>query len=360
VPRHLVSIADLDAAEIVRILDHGDRYFSMANEPIKKLTSLRGRTVINLFFENSTRTRTSFELAAKRLSAEAINISSSGASISKGETLLDTADNLMAMYPDVIVVRHSFGGAAQMLANHVNCAVVNAGDGQHEHPTQALLDAATIRRMKGTPVAGGSPSDDPRDATRGGVNGPALPVQRGREGPLSIEGLEIAIVGDIAHSRVARSNILCLAKLGARIRLVAPLTLIPRGIELIGGDVTRERVRVVTRLEDGLDGVDVIMMLRIQHERFEGEAPRFPNTRELSRTFGLSDRTLGFAKPDAIVMHPGPINRGVELAPSVADGPRAVILQQVSWGVAIRMAVLERAVTGFAGSDGAGAGAVPT
>src|SRR4051794_20656919 len=245
VPRHLVSIADLDAAEIVRILDHGDRYWALASEPIKKLTVLRGRTVINLFFENSTRTRTSFELAAKRLSAEAINISSSGASISKGETLLDTAHNLEAMYPDVVVVRHSFGGAAQMLADHVSCAVVNAGDGQHEHPTQALLDAATIRRMKGTPVAGGSPS---------------------------LEGLEIAIVGDIAHSRVARSNILCLAKLGARIRLVAPLTLIPRGIELIGGDVTRERVRVVTRLEDGLDGVDVIMMLRIQHERFEGEA----------------------------------------------------------------------------------------
>jgi len=318
VPRHLVSIADLDAAEIVRILDHGDRYFSLASEPIKKLTSLRGRTVINLFFENSTRTRTSFELAAKRLSAEAINISSSGASISKGETLLDTADNLMAMYPDVIVVRHSFGGAAQMLADHVSCAVVNAGDGQHEHPTQALLDAATIRRMKG-----------------------------GKAGPSPLDGVEIAIVGDIAHSRVARSNILCLAKLGARIRLVAPLTLIPRGIELIGGDVTRERVRVVTRLEDGLDGVDVVMMLRIQHERFEGEAPRFPNTRELSRTFGLSERTLGFAKPDAIVMHPGPINRGVELTAQVADGPRAVILQQVSWGVAIRMAVLERAVIGF-------------
>jgi aspartate carbamoyltransferase catalytic subunit len=318
VPRHLVSIADLDAAEIVRILDRGDRYWELVHEPIKKLTLLRGRTVINLFFENSTRTRTSFEIAAKRLSAEAINISSAASSISKGETLLDTADNLMAMYPDVIIVRHSFGGAAAMLADHVSCAVVNAGDGQHEHPTQALLDAATIRRIKGK--AG------------------------------SLEALEVAIVGDIAHSRVARSNILCLAKLGARIRLVAPLTLIPRGIELIGGDVTRERVRVVNRLEDGLDGVDVVMMLRIQHERFEGEAPRFPNTRELSRTFGLSERTLGFAKPDAIVMHPGPINRGVELAPQVADGPRAVILQQVSWGVAIRMAVLERAVLGS--SDG--------
>jgi len=330
VPRHLVSIADLDAAEIVRILDHGDRYWALASEPIKKLTSLRGRTVINLFFENSTRTRTSFELAAKRLSAEAVNISSSGSSISKGETLLDTADNLEAMYPDVIVVRHSFGGAAAMLASHVKCAVINAGDGQHEHPTQALLDAATIRRIKGKPTGQGA----------GGA---------GR----SIEGLEVAIVGDIAHSRVARSNILCLAKLGARVRLVAPLTLIPRGIDLIGGDVTRERVRVVTRLEDGLDGVDVVMMLRIQHERFEGEAPRFPNTRELSRMFGLSERTLGYAKSDAIVMHPGPINRGVELAPQVADSPRAVILQQVSWGVAIRMAVLERAVIGFEGLDGA-------
>jgi aspartate carbamoyltransferase catalytic subunit len=326
VPRHLVSIADLDAAEIVRILDRGDRYWELVDQPIKKLTLLRGRTVINLFFENSTRTRTSFEIAAKRLSAEAINISSAASSISKGETLLDTADNLEAMYPDVIIVRHSFGGAAAMLADHVSCAVVNAGDGQHEHPTQALLDAATIRRIKGKRVGG--------------------------EGPLSINGLEVAIVGDIAHSRVARSNVLCLAKLGARIRLVAPLTLIPRGIELIGGDVTRERVRIVTRLEDGLDGVDVVMMLRIQHERFEGEAPRFPNTRELSRMFGLSERTLGFARPDAIVMHPGPINRGVELAPQVADGPRAVILQQVSWGVAIRMAVLERAVLGF---DGPGA-----
>jgi aspartate carbamoyltransferase catalytic subunit len=315
VPRHLVSIADLDAAEILSILDHGDRYMSLAGQPVKKLTSLRGRTVINLFFEASTRTRTSFELAAKRLSAEAINIASSSSSTSKGETLLDTADNLEAMHPDAIVVRHSFGGAAAMLCKEVQCAVINAGDGQHEHPTQALLDAATIRRTKGK-------------------NG-------------SVEGLEIAIVGDIQHSRVARSNILCLSKLGARIRLCAPWTLIPRGIEMIGGDVTRERVRITTRLEDALDGADVVMMLRIQHERFDGEAPRFPNTRELSRNFGLSERTLGFAKPDAIVMHPGPMNRGVEIAPQVADGPRAVILQQVSWGVAIRMAVLERAILGM-------------
>jgi aspartate carbamoyltransferase catalytic subunit len=312
-PRHLVSIADLDAAEIVRILDHADRYWSLADEPIKKLTSLRGRTVINLFYESSTRTRTSFELAAKRLSAEAINIAASSSSTTKGETLLDTARNLQAMHPDAIVVRHSFGGAAAMLASTARCAVVNAGDGQHEHPTQALLDAATIRRHKGEPA-----------------------------------GLEVAIVGDIAHSRVARSNILCLAKLGARVRVVAPWTLLPRGIELIGGELTRERVRICPRLEDGLDGADVVMMLRVQHERFDGEAPRFPNTRELSRTFGLSERTLAYAKPDAFVMHPGPINRGVEVSPQVADGPRAVILQQVSWGVAVRMAVLERCIVGDA------------
>jgi aspartate carbamoyltransferase catalytic subunit len=310
-PRHLVSIADLDAAEIVKILDHGDRYWSLAEEPVKKLVSLRGRTIMIVMFENSTRTRTSFEIAAKRLSAEAINISGTSSSTTKGESLLDTARNLEAMSPDAVVVRHAYGGAAAMLARTSKCAIINAGDGQHEHPTQALLDAATIRRHKG-----------------------------------HVEGLEVAIVGDISHSRVARSNILCLSKLGARVRVVAPWTLIPRGIESIGGDLTRERVRICPRLEDGLEGADVVMMLRVQHERFEGEAPRFPNTRELSRTFGLSERTLAYAKPDAIVMHPGPINRGVEVSPQVADGPRAVILQQVSWGVAIRMAVLERAVLG--------------
>ena len=310
-PRHLVSIADLDAAEIVKILDHADRYWSLAEEPVKKLVSLRGRTIMIVMFENSTRTRTSFEIAAKRLSAEAINISGNSSSTTKGESLLDTGRNLEAMSPDAVVVRHAYGGAAAMLARSSRCAIINAGDGQHEHPTQALLDAATIRRHKG-----------------------------------HVEGLEVAIVGDIAHSRVARSNILCLSKLGARVRVVAPWTLIPRGIESIGGDLTRERVRICPRLEDGLEGADVVMMLRVQHERFEGEAPRFPNTRELSRTFGLSERTLAYAKPDAIVMHPGPINRGVEVSPQVADGPRAVILQQVSWGVAIRMAVLERAVLG--------------
>lgn len=317
VPRHLVSIADLDAAEIVRLLDAADRYWPSvsatgagSDEPVKK-TSLRGRTVINLFFENSTRTRTSFELAAKRLGADAINISGSSSSTTKGETLTDTARNLDSMRADAIVVRHSYGGAAAVIARSVNASVINAGDGQHEHPTQALLDAATIRRHK-----------------------------------TKLEGLEVVIVGDVAHSRVARSNILCLAKLGARIRLCAPRTLMPRGIEEIGGELTRERVRVVYRLEDGLDGADVVMMLRVQNERREGEACQFPNTRELSRTFGLSERTLAYAKPDAIVMHPGPMNRGVEISPQVADGPRAVILSQVSWGVAMRMAVLERAVLG--------------
>ena len=311
--RHLVSIADLDATAIVRLLDAGDRHRALADEPVKKLTTLRGRTVINLFYESSTRTRTSFELAAKRLSAEAINIAAASSSTTKGETLADTGRNLMAMHPDAIVIRHSFGGAAAMLVKAVSCAVVNAGDGQHEHPTQALLDASTIRHHKG-----------------------------------KLDGLEVAIVGDIAHSRVARSNILCLTKLGARVRLCAPLTLLPRGIELIGGDLTRERVRVTTRLEEGLDGADVVMMLRVQHERFDGEASRFPNTRELSRTFGLSERTLAYAKPDAIVMHPGPINRGVEMSPQVADSSRAVILDQVSSGIAIRMAVLEHLILGDA------------
>jgi aspartate carbamoyltransferase catalytic subunit len=303
--KHLLGIEHLDAADLVQILDLAETFFALGARPIKKVPTLRGRTVINLFFENSTRTRTSFEIAAKRMSADAINISSSGSSATKGETLLDTARNLMAMHPDVVVLRHSFGGAPHLLAKHLDCAIVNAGDGQHEHPTQALLDAATIRRARGT-----------------------------------IEGLEVAIVGDIAHSRVARSNILSLAKLGARIRLCAPWTLLPRGIESIGGGVTRERTRVTTRLNEALDGADVVMMLRVQNERMSGEAPRFPNTREFSRTYGLSARTLAWAKPDAIVMHPGPVNRGVELAPEIADGARSVILDQVEWGVAVRMAVL--------------------
>ncbi len=304
--RHLLGIAELEPDDVLQILDLAGRYHQVAAEPVKKLTTLRGRTVINLFFESSTRTRMSFELAAKRLSADAVNISPSTSSTTKGETLLDTARNLDAMAPDVIVVRHPMAGAAHGLARHLRCAVVNAGDGQHEHPTQALLDAATIRQHKGR-----------------------------------LDGLEVAIVGDLAHSRVARSNLLLLTRMGARVRLCAPLTLVPRGIEEIGGEVSRDRTRVTTRLEEALDGADVVMMLRVQTERTAGEAPRFPNAREYARTYGLSARTLGFARPDAIVMHPGPVNRGVELAADVADGPRAVIMDQVSWGVAVRMAVLE-------------------
>ena len=309
--RHLLTCEGLSANEINSLLDLADKAADQNRQINKKRDVLRGRTLINLFFEVSTRTQASFELAGKRLGADVMNMNVSTSSVQKGESLIDTAMTLNAMRPDMIVVRHSAAGAVELLAQKVDCSVINAGDGQHEHPTQALLDAATIRRVKG-----------------------------------KVEGLEIAIVGDISHSRVARSNILCLAKLGARVRLCAPWTLIPRGIELIGGELTRERVRIVTRLEDALDGVDVVMMLRVQAERFEGEAPRFPNTRELSRTFGLSERSLGYAKNDAIVMHPGPINRGVEMSPQVADGPRAVILQQVSWGVAVRMAVLERAILG--------------
>jgi len=314
--RHLLGIDHLEPDDIVQILDLAGTFYELGERPIKKVPTLRGRTVINLFFENSTRTRTSFEIAAKRMSADAVNIAASSSSATKGETLVDTARNLEAMHPDVVVLRHSFGGAPHLLARRIDCAVVNAGDGQHEHPTQALLDAATIRQAKG-----------------------------------KVEGLEVVIVGDIAHSRVARSNVLCLAKLGARVRLCAPWTLIPRGIEDIGGELTRDRVRVVTRLEEGLEGADVIMMLRVQNERMGGEAPRFPNTRELSRTFGLGPRTLAWARPDAIVMHPGPINRGVEMAPEVADGSRSVILDQVEWGVAVRMAVLY--LLGGGGAGGA-------
>jgi aspartate carbamoyltransferase catalytic subunit len=268
----------------------------LANRPIKKVPTLRGKTVINLFLENSTRTRTSFEIAAKRLSADAVNISGSASSTTKGETLLDTARNLDAMSPDVVVIRHAYAGAAAMLAAHLRASVVNAGDGAHEHPTQALLDCSTIRAHKGR-----------------------------------IEGLTVTICGDIAHSRVARSNIHALVALGAKVRVVGPRTLLPIGIEALG-------VEAFDRIEPGLEGADVVMMLRIQKERQQGG--RFPNTREYSRYFGLNQRRLALAHPEAIVMHPGPINRGVELDPLIADGPRSVILDQVARGVAIRMAVL--------------------
>ena len=305
--RHLLGIYHLSAADISQVIDLADTFLEIGERPIKKVPTLRGRTVINLFLENSTRTRVSFELAAKRMSADAINMSSSGSSTKKGETLLDTARNLMAMNPDVIVMRCAHSGAPARIAGAVDAAVVNAGDGTHEHPTQALLDCATIRKHK----------------ARGG----------------SIRGLEVAIVGDIDHSRVARSNALALAKLGANVRLCGPATLIPRAVREIGGPTLAERIRVDTDLGSALDGADVVMMLRIQNERLSGQ-PRFANTREYSRYFGLSARTISAARPDAIIMHPGPINRGVEMMPEVADGSRSVILEQVTYGVAVRMAVL--------------------
>jgi aspartate carbamoyltransferase catalytic subunit len=294
--RHLLGMEPLSVEEITTILDLGERFLEIADRPIKKVPTLRGKTVINLFLEPSTRTRTSFEIAAKRLSADAVNISGSSSSTVKGETLVDTARNLDAMTPDVVVVRHAQAGAAVLLSQRIRAAVVNAGDGAHEHPTQALLDCSTIRAHKGR-----------------------------------IEGLTVVIAGDIAHSRVARSNIFALRTLGARVRVAGPRTLIPPGIERLG-------VEVFDRLEPALEAADVVMMLRIQTERRAGS--RFPNTREYARYFGLNPRRLALASPDAIVMHPGPMNRGVEIDPAVADGPRSVILDQVARGVAIRMAIL--------------------
>jgi len=302
--RHLLGIEGLSAEDLVQLLDLAETFLEISERPIKKVPTLRGRTVLNLFLEASTRTRTSFEIAAKRLSADAVNISGSGSSTSKGESLLDTARNLVAMRPDVVVVRHHASGAAELLARHLDAAIVNAGDGTHEHPTQALLDASTIRHHKGR-----------------------------------IEGLEVAIVGDIEHSRVARSNLYGLTRLGARVRLCAPFTMMPRGIEALAGEFSN-RVTVHHRLESALEGADVVMMLRIQRERMGDGPARFPTNREYSRHFGLSPRTLNYAKPDAIVMHPGPINRGVEMDPTIADGPRSVVLDQVTRGVAVRMAVL--------------------
>ncbi len=303
--RHLLGIDGLEADDITQILDLAETFAEINTRSIKKVPTLRGRTIINLFFEASTRTRSSFEIAAKRLSADSINVSGSASSTTKGETMIDTARNLMAMAPDVFIVRHRASGAPRMIADVVDAAVINAGDGTHQHPTQALLDCSTIRHHKGR-----------------------------------IDGLEVAIVGDIDHSRVARSGVLALAKLGARVRLVGPATLVPHGVEAIGGGLTRDRVTVHHRLESGIEGADVVMMLRIQNERMGKGAPRFANTREYARYFGLSPRTIAYAKPDAIIMHPGPINRGVEMSPEVADGERSVILDQVSRGVAVRMAVL--------------------
>lgn len=294
--RHLLGIDGLDADDVVQILDAAEAFYEVSRRPVRKVPTLRGKTIINLFYEASTRTRTSFELAGKRLSADVVNISTSASSVTKGETLLDTARTLEAMQPDVVVMRHSASGAPHFVAERVGCAIVNAGDGQHEHPTQALLDAFTIRRKLGT-----------------------------------LSGLTITICGDIAHSRVARSNAKLFSLFGSKVRVVGPRTLLPRETEALG-------VEVFDRLEPAFEGTNVIMVLRIQRERLG--AALIPSLREYSRTYGLGPTALASAPKDAIVMHPGPMNRGVEIEPSVADGPRSVVLDQVEAGVAVRMAVL--------------------
>ncbi|MBI5515177.1 MAG: aspartate carbamoyltransferase catalytic subunit [Deltaproteobacteria bacterium] len=294
--RHLLGVEDLAPREIVQYLDTAEVFFEVSRRKVRKVPTLRGKTVINLFYEASTRTRTSFEIAGKRLSADVVNISVSTSSVTKGECLLDTVKNLEAMRPDVIVLRHPASGAPNFVTQHTRAGVVNAGDGTHEHPTQALLDAFTVRRAKGR-----------------------------------IADLVITIAGDIAHSRVARSDAMLFTALGARVRLCAPRTLLPVGIERYGVEVHDDLPRAV-------EGADVVMMLRIQRERLTEAL--IPTTREYSRKFGLNARMLARAKPDAIVMHPGPMNRGVEIDPEVADGPRSVILDQVEAGVAVRMAVL--------------------
>ncbi len=295
--RHLLGIEGLSRPEIVGLLDLAEEFVELNRQIEKKRASLRGRTQINLFFEVSTRTQASFELAGKRLGADVMNMSASSSSMRKGETLLDTAITLNAMHPDLIVVRHHASGAVELLARKVDCSVINAGDGAHEHPTQALLDALTIRRNKGR-----------------------------------IEQLTVAICGDILHSRVARSNIILLNTMGARVRVVAPSTLLPAGIERFGVEATRD-------MREGLRDADIIMMLRLQRERMNGSF--VPSSQEYFQYFGLDERKLGFAKPDALVMHPGPMNRGVEIDSLVADGAQSLIREQVEMGVAVRMAVLE-------------------
>ncbi|MDD5722200.1 MAG: aspartate carbamoyltransferase catalytic subunit [Syntrophales bacterium] len=294
--KDMLGIRDLSREEIDLILDTAESFKEISNRTIKKVPTLRGKTVITLFFEASTRTRASFEIAAKRLSADTINISASTSSVVKGETLIDTARTLEAMNPDIIVIRHSAAGSAHILAGLLKQSIINAGDGAHEHPTQALLDMLTIREKKG-----------------------------------SIEGLKIAIVGDIAHSRVARSNIYGLIKMGAAVVICGPAMMIPRGIERMG-------VTVCHTMKDALRDADVVMMLRMQFERQEKNL--FPSLREYAQNFSLNRDSIKSAKDDVIVMHPGPINRGVEITSEIADGPSSVILEQVTNGVAVRMALL--------------------
>ena len=294
--RHLIRITDLTAEEIMGLINTGQRFKEISERRIKKVPTLRGRTVVNLFMEPSTRTRTSFEIAGKRLSADVINVSVAGSSIVKGETFKDTILNISAMKPDALVIRHSCPGAALYASKIAGCPVINAGDGAHAHPTQALLDLMTIADKKE-----------------------------------KFDSLKVTIIGDILHSRVARSNIRALNKLGAHITLCAPPTLLPLRKELFGTAITHD-------IREAVDGADVIMMLRLQSERMQ--AGLFPSLREYSTYFGLTKEIAGRAKPDVIIMHPGPINRGVEISPEVADGPFSVILYQVTHGVAMRMAVL--------------------
>ena len=296
--RHLLGIEGLTPPEITHLLDLSNAFVDQNRSVNKRSDGLEGRTVVNLFFENSTRTRTSFELAALRQGGDVINMEAGSSSLSKGETIIDTAVTLNAMHPDVLVVRHPDSGAVQLLAEKVNCAVVNGGDGAHEHPTQALLDALTIRRRRGT-----------------------------------LSGLKVAICGDVLHSRVARSNFILLMTMGAEVRVIAPKTLIPSKVEQMG-------VEVFTDMREGLKDVDIIMMLRVQLERMSGSY--FPSQREYFRFFGLDREKLALAKPDALIMHPGPMNRGVEIDSDVADDrERSVIREQVEMGVAVRMAVLK-------------------
>jgi aspartate carbamoyltransferase catalytic subunit len=294
--RHLLDVRGLDAAAVYSVLDLAETFFEVSRRPVRKVPTLRGKTVLNLFYEASTRTRTSFELAGKRLSADVVNITASSSSVSKGESLKDTVLTLEAMQPDVVVMRHHHSGAADYVASQVGFSVVNAGDGKHAHPTQALLDAFTIRRAK-----------------------------------KKLDGLTVAICGDILHSRVARSNAILLRMLGAKVRFVGPATLLPIEMAAYGATIHH-------RLDEGLEGADVVMALRIQQERLQGAL--LPSLREYSRTFGIGSRTMAFAKPDAIVMHPGPMNRGVEIDDGLADSDRSVVLDQVEAGVAVRMAIL--------------------
>jgi aspartate carbamoyltransferase catalytic subunit len=294
--KDLLGIADLTSEEIYLILDTAEAMREIGQRPIKKVPTLRGKTVVNLFFEPSTRTRTSFEIAEKRLSADTLNIAIATSSVLKGETLADTALNIEAMSPDMIVLRHAASGACHLLSRICKSRIINAGDGMHEHPTQALLDAFTIREHK-----------------------------------RRIEGLKVTVVGDLLHSRVLRSNVLLLTKLGAEVWLSGPPTMVPTGIERLG-------VRVTTSVDEAVSDADVIMMLRIQQERMQGAF--FPSVREYFTVFGMTSDRVKRAKSDVIIMHPGPMNRGVEIASDVADGPYSVILEQVANGVAVRMAVL--------------------